>query len=38
MNPTEPQDGQPTPLRVKYKVGRVIGEGKFAVVRECTEK
>lgn len=34
----EPQDGQPTLLRVKYKVGRVIGEGKFAVVRECTEK
>ena len=29
---------EPTDLRVKYKIGKHIGEGNFAVVKECTEK
>ena len=29
---------EPTDLRVKYKIGKQIGEGNFAVVKECTEK
>jgi len=29
---------EPTQLRIKYKIGRVIGEGNFATVKECTEK
>ena len=29
---------EPMELRVKYKIGKQIGEGNFAVVKECTEK
>ena len=29
---------EPTQLRIKYKIGKVIGEGNFAIVKECTEK
>ena len=29
---------EPTQLRIKYKIGRVIGEGNFSTVKECTEK
>jgi len=29
---------EPTDLRVKYKIGKQIGEGNFAIVKECTEK
>ena len=29
---------EPTELRVKYKIGKQIGEGNFAIVKECTEK
>ena len=29
---------EPVELRVKYKIGAEIGEGNFAVVKECTEK
>jgi len=29
---------EPRQLRIKYKIGKIIGEGNFAVVKECTEK
>jgi len=29
---------EPMELRVKYKIGKQIGDGNFAVVKECTEK
>jgi len=29
---------EPAQLRIKYKIGKVIGEGNFATVKECTEK
>lgn len=28
----------PTPIAERYKVGRTLGDGNFAVVRECVEK
>ncbi|XP_013410075.1 serine/threonine-protein kinase DCLK1-like [Lingula anatina] len=32
------QNGIPEELLEKYRIGNVIGEGNFAVVKECTEK
>jgi len=34
----EPVIIEPTGLRTKYKIGKQIGAGNFAVVKECTEK
>ena len=28
----------PTAIRLKYQVGKIIGDGNFAVVRLCTER
>ncbi|KAJ9592621.1 hypothetical protein L9F63_015711, partial [Diploptera punctata] len=28
----------PTAIRLKYQVGKIIGDGNFAVVRQCTER
>lgn len=35
---TDGDEVEPTKLRVKYKIGKVIGEGNFATVKECVEK
>lgn len=36
-SPDESENG-PAALRAKYDVGRVIGEGNFAVVKECMDR
>lgn len=36
--PSDVDEMEPTKLRVKYKIGKVIGEGNFATVKECVEK
>lgn len=43
MAPVDSRDGEsiiaePPELRVKYKIGKQIGHGNFAVVKDCTEK
>jgi hypothetical protein len=34
----ETENGDPAALRAKYDVGRVVGEGNFAVVKECQDR
>jgi len=34
----EPIIAEPSELRVKYNIGKQIGQGNFAVVKDCTEK
>lgn len=35
---TDESENGPAALRAKYDVGRVIGEGNFAVVKECMDR
>ncbi|KAI5642534.1 protein kinase domain-containing protein [Phthorimaea operculella] len=35
---TDPSPLLPQPLRLKYTVGKIIGDGNFAVVRSCKDK
>lgn len=28
----------PSQVRIKYKVGAMVGDGNFAVVRKCTDR
>lgn len=34
----EPEPVLPSQIRLKYKIGKVIGDGNFAVVRRCSDR
>lgn len=38
VEPVEECSPVPTSIADRYKVGRILGDGNFAVVRECVER
>lgn len=35
---SEPEPVLPSQIRLKYKIGKIIGDGNFAVVRRCSDR
>ncbi|KAL0276474.1 UNVERIFIED_CONTAM: hypothetical protein PYX00_004039 [Menopon gallinae] len=34
----EPEPAVPSQIRLKYKIGKIIGDGNYAIVRRCTDR